>query len=180
MTSKGGPNTAKGKSISSKNAIKHGITSTKLISEDESSKLITLIGSLTDEHEPQGATEEILIRDLAMIRIRLDRFDQVESNLFVIEQNKQSTLDYILEAENIDLHDKKSELIMKIETERTFSEDLKDNDRNWCIQASQLVNEDSPLSDEALEFIKEAIRRDCKLHNTDPLGVVEIARNQSS
>ena len=133
MTTKGGPKTSKGKSISSKNAIKHGITSNKIISDDERSKLVQLVKSLAEEHAPQGETEEILVKDLAMIRIRLDRFNQVEASLFIIEQNKQSSLEFILEAERINLSHKKSEFIKKIETDKTFSEEFTEQDREWCI-----------------------------------------------
>lgn len=180
MTNNGGPKTREGKSISSKNAIKHGITSKKLLSDEESSKLTRIFKYLTEEHTPQGETEEILIKDLAMIRIRLDRFDQIETSLIVIEQNKQSALDSILGAEKIHLRDKKSEFIKKIEADTTFSEEFTDQERDWCIQAARLIIDEQPLSDEALEFLRDSIRRDCQLHKTDPLGVIEIARNQSS
>jgi len=49
-----------------------------------------MVASLIEEYNPKGLTEEILISDIAMIRIRLNRFDRAENALFFIEQDKKA------------------------------------------------------------------------------------------
>jgi len=82
----GGPKTDAGKDISSQNSTKHGLTSVKLISGYEAENYQHMVALLIEEHEPKGITEEQLVNDIAMIRIRLNRFDTVENTLFSIEQ----------------------------------------------------------------------------------------------
>ena len=55
-----------------------------------------MVASLTEEHNPKGLTEEILVSDIAMIRIRLNRFDMAENALFFIEQDQQASPDRLL------------------------------------------------------------------------------------
>ena len=82
MTLKGGPKTAEGKLISSQNSLKHGLTAIGLLNETETKLLQNLQAALFDEYSPQTITEELLVSDLAMIRVRLARFDEAETNLF--------------------------------------------------------------------------------------------------
>lgn len=81
MTAKGGPKTVKGKLISSQNSLKHGLTSS-LLSDSEQAKHQMLQKAFFEEHSPKTITEELLVSDLAMIRVRLERFDEVEISLF--------------------------------------------------------------------------------------------------
>lgn len=81
MTAKGGPKTVKGKLISSQNSLKHGLTSS-LLSDSEQAKHQMLQKAFFEEHLPKTITEELLVSDLAMIRVRLERFDEVEISLF--------------------------------------------------------------------------------------------------
>ena len=82
MTVKGGPKTLEGKLISSQNSLKHGLTATGLLNDTEAELLHNLQAALFDEHSPQTMTEELLVSDLPMIRVKLARFDDVETNLF--------------------------------------------------------------------------------------------------
>ena len=82
MTAKGGPKTLEGKLISSQNSLKHGLTATYLLNDTETELLQYLKDALFDEYTPQTMTEELLVSDLAMIRVRLARFDIAETNLF--------------------------------------------------------------------------------------------------
>ena len=69
-----GPTSEEGKAISCQNSTKHGLTSVKLNTIEEQSLFEAMVASLTEEHNPKGLTEEILVSDIAIIRIRLNRF----------------------------------------------------------------------------------------------------------
>ena len=84
-----GPTSEEGKAISCMNSTKHGLTSVKLNTAEEQSLYDAMVASLTEELNPQGMTEVNLVSDIAMIRIRLNRFDKAENALFFIEQDKK-------------------------------------------------------------------------------------------
>lgn len=86
MTSASGPKTVKGKAIAAKNSLKHGLTAKGLISKEEETALNSLTGELINEYEPKGPIEKLLVKDLAMIRVQLERFKDVEAALFLNSQ----------------------------------------------------------------------------------------------
>ena len=65
-----GPTSEEGKAISCQNSTKHGLTSVKLNTSEEQSLYDAMVDSLNEEYNPQGLTENILVSDIAMIRIR--------------------------------------------------------------------------------------------------------------
>ena len=83
MTANGGPITVKGKKISAKNSLKHGLTAKGLISTEEETALNSLTGELVDEYDPKGPIENLLVKDLAMVCVQLERFKDVEAALFL-------------------------------------------------------------------------------------------------
>ena len=86
-----GPTSEEGKAISCQNSTKHGLTSVKLNTAEEQPLYDAMVASLTEELNPQGMTEVNLVSDMAMIRIRLNRFDRAENALFFIEQDQKAT-----------------------------------------------------------------------------------------
>lgn len=111
-----GPTSEEGKAISCQNSTKHGLTSVKLNTSEEQSLYDAMVASFTEEHNPKGLTEEILISDIAMIRFRPNRFDRAENALFFIEQDKKATPDGLLYAMGINDNDLRSEIAQKIES----------------------------------------------------------------
>lgn len=87
-----------GKPISCQNSTKHGLTSIKLNTFEEQSLYEAMVAPLTEEHNPKGLTEEIVVSDIAMIRIRLNRFDRAENALFFIKQDQKATPNELLHA----------------------------------------------------------------------------------
>jgi len=104
-----GPTSEEGKAISCQNSTKHGLTSVKLNTQEEQSLYDAMVASLTEELNPQGMTEENLVSDMAMIRIRLNRFDRTENALFFIEQDQKAT-PKLLHAMGIDDYGLRSEI----------------------------------------------------------------------
>jgi hypothetical protein len=90
MMEKGGPRTKQGKEVSSKNSLKHGVTSKSFLNEQESETYSLIAQDLINDYEPAGAIEKIIVSDLAMIRIQLNRFRSAECALFKTSQNEIS------------------------------------------------------------------------------------------
>ncbi len=74
-----GPVTKRGKTKSSKNAITHGLSSTRLISDDEKALYDQTVESLNDEYKPQTFTEKILVERAATHYVRLIRATNAEA-----------------------------------------------------------------------------------------------------
>ena len=83
-----GPTTAKGKAISSKNALTHGLTSTQLLNEQELCDYEYIYAELEAEYEPKGITERLLIRRCAQAYVRLQRTVLAESSAFEMAKLK--------------------------------------------------------------------------------------------
>lgn len=104
--SKGGPKTKAGKKTSSKNAFKHGMTSTHLFEGDERILNDTLQEELIREYQPATVTEEMYISRIASTYIRLQRILSVEEAYYGLAELNAVTK-------------------MKRETQLTWDEDTK-------------------------------------------------------
>ena len=87
-----GPSSSKGKSRSSQNAVKHGLTARSHIDQEERDEFKLLLLGLTKEYDPQTPTEQLLIERVASLAIRLTRFRKVEDSLF--EYARDRALDF--------------------------------------------------------------------------------------
>jgi ABC-type transporter Mla subunit MlaD len=77
-----GPKTAAGKSRSSLNALRHGLTGQLVVMPTEDLQAYQRhLESFTDEYHPQGATEAHLVQALADTSWRLNRVAALETNL---------------------------------------------------------------------------------------------------
>ena len=88
MAQKGGPKTEQGKEISSKNSFKHGLTAKGFVNDEEKTEYESMNDGLLEEYLPVGVIELMLVNDLAMIRIKLNRFKEVEAALFIKSRNQ--------------------------------------------------------------------------------------------
>lgn len=75
-----GPKTAAGKARSSRNSLKHGLLSRELVLpwEDER-EYRRLLKALLDEHGPEGATETLLVEQMAIAMWKLARLAGIEA-----------------------------------------------------------------------------------------------------
>ena len=78
----GGPKTDKGKVISSRNSITHGLTAKNWINDGEQDLFNTTVKALNQDFNPQTHVEEMLIAKLAECTVRLTRIQNVESSMF--------------------------------------------------------------------------------------------------
>ena len=74
----GGPTTKAGKKISSKNAIRHGMTSLSLLGSDERAHYNLLIKQLKKEYRPKTITENSYIDRIAKAMIQVQRIDTAQ------------------------------------------------------------------------------------------------------
>jgi len=78
-----GPKTAKGKAISSRNSIKHGLLSEELVIRGENSNQLTALKqSLQIELQPEGMFEDELVHQITMHFWRLRRVRVLETGIF--------------------------------------------------------------------------------------------------
>jgi hypothetical protein len=78
----GGPKTNKGKAISSRNSITHGLTARSWINNKEQSLFDKTVEEFNSDFDPQTSIEKVLISKLAECTVRLMRIQQVENAMF--------------------------------------------------------------------------------------------------
>lgn len=180
MKNKSGPKTPKGKLISSQNALKHGVTSKKLLSVDEHDYLSRLITEFTLEHDPQGETEKEIINDLAMIRIRLDRFDNAETALFTLAQANATAIETLEREMGVELGIHRDEFIQKLDSGEDFEHEALDSATQELHDYLSELKPNEAIPESIKSNIKSLIKIDCiKLH-TDPDGLRKYITSNSS
>jgi len=169
-----GPTSEAGKAISCQNSTKHGLTSVKLNTSEERSLHKAMVALLTEEHNPKGLTEEILVSDIAMIRIRLNRFDRAENALFFIEQDQKGTPKELLHAMGIDDYSLRNEISQKIESNASYLDEINPKEKAWCQKLLNELDIKRPMPGDVQEEIRNHILDECKLHNTSPEDILEF------
>lgn len=99
---KGGPVTKKGKQVSSRNAISHGLTAKKWINSEEKQSYQDFHSALIDDYQPQTVMESTLIEKLADIKVRLERFHCAEDHLFWLAREKAISPDLVVKSFGVD------------------------------------------------------------------------------
>lgn len=99
---KGGPVTKKGKQVSSRNAISHGLTAKKWINPQERESYQDFHSALIDDYQPQTVMESTLIEKLADIKVRLERFHCAEDHLFWLAREKAISPDLVVKSFGVD------------------------------------------------------------------------------
>jgi len=169
-----GPTSEEGKAISCQNSTKHGLTSVKMNTPEEQSLYDEMVDSLNKEYNPQGLTEDILVSDIAMIRIRLNRFDRAENALFFIEQDQKAKPKELLHAMGIDDYGLRSEISQKIESNANYLDEINPKEKAWCQRLLNELDTKRPMPAEIQEEIRNHIHDECKLHNTSPEDILEF------
>ncbi len=79
---KGGPKTARGKAISSQNAIKHGALSTKLNSKQDQLAYQNMLDALKDAYPQNHPLIHLQLERIASIKVQLDRIQRIIDGTF--------------------------------------------------------------------------------------------------
>ena len=173
MTAKGGPTTEKGKEISAKNSLKHGLTAKGLVSRDEETALNTLTEELVDEYEPKGPIENLLVKDLAMIRVQLERFKDVEAALFLNSQQSSACAQALVDSLKIKNEKIIEELVEAINTQSQFTDEKHEQETEWISTVDELVIAEEPLTEQCKTLIKNQLKADCIDNSLRPLELIE-------
>ena len=99
---KGGPVTKKGKQVSSRNAVSHGLTAKKWINPEEEQSYLDFNNALIDDYQPQTVMENTLIEKLADLKVRLERFHCAEDHLFWLAREKAISPDLVVKSFGVD------------------------------------------------------------------------------
>jgi hypothetical protein len=83
-----GLKTPQGKQRSSLNAVKHGILSSKWLSQDELDAFNHLVQDLESEYQPDTATQRIMVERIAMAMTKLRRLYALENALHLKAQHE--------------------------------------------------------------------------------------------
>jgi hypothetical protein len=181
MTAKGGPKTVQGKEISAKNSLKHGLTAKGLISTDEETALSSLTGELINEYDPKGPIEKLLVKDLAMIRVQLERFKDVEAALFLNSQQNAISAQALVGSLKITNENIIEELIEAINTQSQFTDKEHEQETEWISKVEELVKAEEPLTQQCKTLIKTELRADCIDNSLRPLELIEeLEKNNSN
>lgn len=181
MTSASGPTTKKGKEISAKNSLKHGLTAKGLISRDEETALNTLTEELVEEYEPKGPIENLLVKDLAMIRVQLERFKDVEAALFLNSQQSAVCAQALVDSLKIKNEKIIEELVEAINTQSQFTDEKHEQETEWISKVDELVIAEEPLTEQCKTLIKNQLKADCIDNSLRPLELIEeLEKNNSN
>ena len=74
----GGPRTAKGKGISSQNALVHGATSNNVVSDGQKILVEQYVQELTTYYHPESPLEKLQIQRIALCKAKLDALYEIE------------------------------------------------------------------------------------------------------
>jgi len=97
-----GPISTKGKAISSRNSITHGLTSRKWIKEDEKDLYQKALDGFREDFDPKSSIEELLIAKLAECTVRLMRIGEVENALFDLANSESDDLLHAIRSLNVE------------------------------------------------------------------------------
>ena len=79
---KGGPKTEDGKAVSSKNALRHGLSSQTWLDSTEQSQYDELLAELIAEYSASGPTMILQMERLAIAMIKIRRLQKIENALY--------------------------------------------------------------------------------------------------
>lgn len=167
-----GPKSEQGKAISSKNAVKHGLTSQ--LNNNELEALAELTNLLTEEHSPEGTIESLLVSDLASIRIKLSRFDRAETAMFNLASINDSLINSLLDSAGIRNVIAREEIINHIFNDTNFEIDLQSEEIEWCKKTIRTNGRMDAMDDIVKNEILQRLKTDCFKYALEPSDVTTM------
>ena len=103
----GGPNTDKGKAISSRNSTTHGLTARRWLNAEEQSLFDDTVEAFNNDFDPQTSIERALIVKMAECTVRLMRIQNTENAMFDLASSEAEHPDEVIKSLNHDNSDSK-------------------------------------------------------------------------
>jgi hypothetical protein len=180
MTAKAGPKTEKGKEIAAQNSLRHGLTAKGFISDSENAEHASLVQKLNEEYAPKGTIESILIEDLAMIRVQLARFKDVEAALFLNSQGEAELASSLVDSLQISDDRIRKDLINAINSEENFIDAKHHRESKWLSRLDESNIDDSDLSEKIINIIKNELKMDCIERDIRPFELIDHLERQNT
>ena len=156
-----GPITAEGKATSSQNALKHGLTSSRVVLPHESQEAYDkLEASLINRFKPADELESDLVQEMAAARWRLRRIEAMESALLrkAIRQHEEAVTPDALDIAYAEVAESKSYRMLvrhAAQLRRAFEKAWKELQ---LIQADRKIDEEEELQNEPSDaFLKRRL-----------------------
>lgn len=121
---KGGPLTKEGKSIASKNALKHGGTSSKFLTDQEKIQYETFLNDLENYYQSDNPLVKAQIQRIARLHIQLERIQNTIDAQFKLSRNTSQHMDSL--QAKLNLTEDQMSLVAKIYTQSLEGDDLKE------------------------------------------------------
>jgi len=121
---KGGPLTQEGKAIASKNALKHGGTSSKFLTDQEKTQYETFLNDLKNYYESDNPLVKAQIQRIARLQIQLERIQNTIDAQFKLSRNTSQHMDSL--QAKLKLTEDQMSLVAKIYTQSLEVDDLKE------------------------------------------------------
>lgn len=121
---KGGPLTQEGKSIASKNALKHGGTSSKFLTDQEKIQYETFLNDLENYYQSDNPLVKGQIQRISRLHIQLERIQNTIDAQFKLSRNTSQHMDSL--QTKLKLTEDQMSLVAKIYTQSLEVDDLKE------------------------------------------------------
>ena len=146
----GGPRSEAGKAVDSRNSIRTGVYSTQVVLPGESEQEFReLEQCFVEDFMPEGVTEALLVRDLAVIAWKKRRLTRMEHAVLIAQLKTQITADELFEAglprrdefkwalenleiltqENLDLYERHAELVRGMGRNERYAQKIAEIER---------------------------------------------------
>jgi hypothetical protein len=156
-----GPVTTEGKAVSSRNSLKHGLTSSRVVLPHESQEEYDCLeASIRNRFKPADELETELVQEMAAARWRLRRIEAMEAALFkkAIRQHEEAGAPDVHDAAYAEVADSKSYRMLvrhAAQLRRAFEKAWKELQ---LIQADRALDENSGSQNEpTVDFMKREL-----------------------
>jgi hypothetical protein len=150
------------------------------LNKNELETLVELTNLLTKEHTPEGTIENLLVSDLASIRIKLSRFERAETAMFNLAGINDSLINSLLDSAGIKNTIAREEIINHIFNDTDFEINLQNEEIEWCKKILEKTDRMDLLDGGVKEEILARLKNDCFKYAAEPKDIATVLKKISS
>jgi len=147
----GGPKTAVGRQRVSSNALKHGATSSRFISEAEKARFDKVIHDLQEHYQSTNPLVHLQLERIARITIQLERIQNTIDAIFLISRARSSTYEMLMESLKMDQREQSMAASSFSGLDKEVRSELVDNDK--IDVSKELIKSLTPFPRNSQEFL---------------------------